>query len=276
MDTTKFDNEKILWSDKSPTVSIFDINRGFLIYYLKNLRVLSNFFRPVMVLDVGCGAGGKTIVLREKFPDYKFWACDISKEAIKLAKKDPRGIRFTVSDNRRLPYRSNMFDVVIMNSVLDHSTRPDLAVKEVYRVLKKGGIFFSATPIEADIAIIHGYFSMFKSFRRHRFEYLGHIHAFNRKTLEGLIQKPGFYIENVQYDWFYLAQLIDILYYPFLKLLGRKPEEFLGRFAEKDKSISGMLVGYIRYSLQFIQNIESIIMSELPFGFFMFVKAIKK
>lgn len=42
-------------------------------------------------------------------------------------------------DWQKLPFKSNYFDVVYCKNVLEHLTNPGFALKEMHRVLKKGG-----------------------------------------------------------------------------------------------------------------------------------------
>jgi len=275
MNNIYFNNEKINWAQEKANLSMFSISRGFLSFYIKMFNSLSSKPQDKKILDVGCGSGGLIKTLKGRFPNYNYWGCDISKSCIKNARLNSGGVSFDVADDKKLPYRDKMFDVVIMNSVLDHSERPDLAVKEIYRVLKSGGVFLSTTPVEADLAVIHGYLSRFKSFRRHRYEYLGHIHAFSVKSLIELIEARGFRVQDIYRDWFYFAQLVDILYYPLLAFFNRKPEETLGKKA-RERTVLGFVVKYIRGCFQFIQNIESIISYRIPNGLFVFARAIKE
>jgi ubiquinone/menaquinone biosynthesis C-methylase UbiE len=43
-------------------------------------------------------------------------------------------------DKERLPYRDNLFDEVRFYFAFEHLTNPEFTLKEIYRVLKKGGI----------------------------------------------------------------------------------------------------------------------------------------
>lgn len=267
-----FDNEKMHWADNKVSLSYFNPNRSFLRYYVNELRSLGS--EEKHILEIGCGAGELIKAIKRIYPDFIFQASDISKSSIKQARKHSHGIDFLAVSGEKLPYKTGSIDVVIMNSVLDHMEKPENSVREVFRVLKKKGIFLSATPIEADLSVIHGLFTKFKFFRAHRLKYLGHIHAFNKKTLRRLIKRPGFKIQSEKYGWFYIAQLIDIAYYPLLVLLNRRPEENLGVYSKQN----GLMPSVMKISkniLSLIQNIESSI-NNFPVGFFVYVKAIKK
>ncbi len=59
---------------------------------------------------------------------------------------DAAGRPAVVGDAHRLPFASGSMDGVLLVSVLEHLHDPIRAVDEVWRVLKRGGIFFSYAP----------------------------------------------------------------------------------------------------------------------------------
>lgn len=50
-------------------------------------------------------------------------------------------------DLRCIPFESNSFDLIVCNHVLEHIHRDDWALKEMYRVLKPGGMAVLQVPI---------------------------------------------------------------------------------------------------------------------------------
>jgi len=105
------------------------------------------------LLDIGCGRG-----------ESAFWAArngakvtgiDYSKAAIKLAraalKKQPKKIRqnvtFLLQNAKKLQLPSNQFDVVFLIDVLEHlyTEEQKVVLKNIHRVLKKGGIVLTHT-----------------------------------------------------------------------------------------------------------------------------------
>ena len=56
------------------------------------------------------------------------------------------------ADLRALPFGSEQFDVVFCNHVLEHILEDHKALKEIFRVLKTGGIAFLQTPINQEAA----------------------------------------------------------------------------------------------------------------------------
>ena len=88
------------------------------------------------VLDVGCGNGVVTAYLAHRFK-VKIYGCDIENYLIKK-------INFTqMTDEYVLPFKSNSFDVIMLNDVLHHlpKNKQYLILKESKRVGKKVLLF---------------------------------------------------------------------------------------------------------------------------------------
>lgn len=271
----KYDNEKVIFDKREACLSLSSPNRGFLLFFMSGLKNLYGSQRKLKVLDVGCGVGAKTRALKKFFPNFDFQGCDISRNAIRMAKRNSNGVKFFVGDALKLPVKSSQFDVVIMNSVLDHTLNPSKAVSEIYRVLKKGGTYLVTGPLEAEPSTLHGQLTRFKRFRNLRKQRCGHNFAFNRKSFLELVKRPGFKIESLTLDWFYFSQLVDIFYYPFLQFMGKDPEFTLEQFSFKDNSFNSRAVRYLRTFFTILENIESTLTLSIPLGFFAYVKAKK-
>jgi ubiquinone/menaquinone biosynthesis C-methylase UbiE len=115
----------------------------------------ANYFsRPVAkrnlvrVLEVGCGSGANLWMLcKEGFDTY---GLDSSREGLELARrhlKDKWGVaaNLQVGSFTSLPYEDGFFDIVVDTYSLEVLTLSDSAValREIARVLKPGGSFFS-------------------------------------------------------------------------------------------------------------------------------------
>ena len=93
------------------------------------------------ILDLGCGPG-KDVFLFSK-SGYEAVGIDGSPEMIKQARKRFPNEKFIVMDVRDLKFPDGTFDAVWSWSVLTHLNKADKTVvlREVHRVLKKGGLF---------------------------------------------------------------------------------------------------------------------------------------
>jgi ubiquinone/menaquinone biosynthesis C-methylase UbiE len=275
MTKREYDNEKVIFSRGVVTTSMFDLNRNFLLFFKNGFIKLGK--SKLKVLDVGCSAGALTEALKKMFPDFSFYACDVSHRAILEARKTNSDIRFVVGDATKLPFTSGTFDVVMMNSVLDHTENPKKAVSEAYRVLKKRGTFLVTDPVEREITNLHGLLTKnVKGYRKHRKDRLGHNYAFTKKSLSNLLESGGFRIESMVFDWKYFAQVVDILYYPILQFLGQGQEFNFGNIARRKPSLKQKLAKYTRMGLYFLQNLESELTKKFPYGFFAYIEAYKK
>ena len=100
-------------------------------------------------LDLGCGAGAQTCFLARM--GFGTSGIDSSHEAINRCVKHAWDksfagtVGFQVADVCTVPIKDGFFDLVVDTACLQHVTDADLgkAMREVHRVLKPGGRFFS-------------------------------------------------------------------------------------------------------------------------------------
>jgi len=139
-------------------------------------RVLKSvkFKRNWKVLDVGCGTGADSIMLKSKYPKMELYGIDADPKIIEIAKRKNRekrlGINFQLAFAEELPFKENSFDAAWCNLLLHHlpTDSKKQAIKEMYRVLKPEGkcflIIFSkpVNPILAKIVLLQNLFSYTK------------------------------------------------------------------------------------------------------------------
>lgn len=101
------------------------------------------------VIDMGCGVGVFTNLVRENNPTCEVWGTDISDTAIEENKKENGDIVYYhqyIGHQDKVP--DDYFDVVFSGEVLEHLNEPVELFNDAYRALKDDGVFVLTTPLE--------------------------------------------------------------------------------------------------------------------------------
>ena len=104
---------------------------------------LANIQPRMKVLDLGCGTGTLTIMLKRAHPDTDLTGLDGDSQVLDMARQKSRGatIQWDEGLASALPYANCVFDRVLTSLVIHHLSTDDKrrAFKEMYRVLKPHG-----------------------------------------------------------------------------------------------------------------------------------------
>ncbi len=143
-------------------------------------------------LDLGAGAGGLLARVRDRFGVGTTCACDYTEALMGLP-----GQRVDVADLNRepLPYANDRFALVTCVETIEHLERYRETVREVFRVLRPGGLAVFTTPNVLNL--------------KSRLRYLttGFANLFGPLAVrEGAIHDTGGHINPV--GWFYLAHAL--------------------------------------------------------------------
>lgn len=97
------------------------------------------------ILDIGCGTGQTAAYLADKY-EAKVIGIDIHPimvaKAKKRVKKDRLPVKILEGSIENSPLPDQKFDLILSESVLSFVNKP-IAIKEIYRLLKKGGRFIA-------------------------------------------------------------------------------------------------------------------------------------
>lgn len=116
--------------------------------FMKYISSLRKEKEKLKVIDFGCGTGSFT----SKFLNcgFELYGLDIATNCISYAKKKYPDIQFEVGDMEYTQYPDETFDVIFLTGVLHHFPDCSNSVKEVHRVLKKGGVVLGYDPNKAN------------------------------------------------------------------------------------------------------------------------------
>lgn len=155
------------------------------------------------VLDCGCGPGTITIGLAEAVAPGQVLGMDIDPARVEsasetAAKQGVSNVTFEVGDIHALRHADESYDAAFESAVLMHLAEPLEAAREVYRVLKPGGVFGArdrhmdgdtVTNLNAEIWETH-------ELRIRYLEIQGADLRFGRR-LPSVLQEAGFQIVDV-------------------------------------------------------------------------------
>ena len=192
----------------------------------------------IRILDVGCGTGANLEMLAQ-FGEAE--GVDISDEALEFC--CAKGLKTHKGLAEELPFENESFDLVTALDVIEHLDDDILGLKEIHRVLRKGGRALIFVPafmwlwgIQDDIS-------------NHRIRY-------TRKQITQRIKESGFMIERATYAniTFFMPILIGRM---LMKLTGIKPESENNINVSALNGMFGKIFGAERFWLKY---------GNIPFG----------
>ncbi len=180
---------------REQSIRLFDATAAYYDTWLNPFRIWLTYVQKACLkyisngklLDIGCGTGDLLLMLAKRGKCTTLYGIDISPNMVKKAKKNLAGRAvIQYGDAENIPFKSNFFDYVASTEAFHHYENPKRAVKEMHRVLKKGGHL-----LLADFSIsgwlIRKLFLLVEP---------GHIKIYSRKEFSQLLRDAGFQIEE--------------------------------------------------------------------------------
>jgi ubiquinone/menaquinone biosynthesis C-methylase UbiE len=108
---------------------------------IRVLRNMTSITNIESALEIGCGNGHGTKLIKEYFSPRRIDAIDLDEKMIAIAKSknDDLSIHYHVMDASRLSFPDNAFDAIFDFGIIHHIPNWRDCISEMNRVLKAGG-----------------------------------------------------------------------------------------------------------------------------------------
>ncbi len=175
-------------------------SNGFLIRRERALEMAGD--APGRVLEAGCGPGVVSPILSERGIDTH--GVDLSAGQLQTAaERDPNTL-YVQGDLERLPYRSGMFDTIMLLGVFEYVERPESVARELARVMKPGGRLVVSVPNARGLERLWTHYA-YLPFSRLAKRTLGRpVSAYSRRlyslnSLAALLERAGLHVEQTSF-----------------------------------------------------------------------------
>jgi len=186
--------------------------------------------KRIRLLDVGCNNGGQ-LAEYSKLLEGEFIGIDIKK----FSEWAFLNYDFIAGDARKLPFKDEVFDIVVATEVIEHFVEGELFLAEAYRVLKKDGVLILTTPNRLRFYMLHK--NLLAGLARKRFV-SGftdeHLREYSPHELASILENTGFRVEKVEFIAFSPYLKIPLRIY---KLFDDFSDKFLKKFLKWDMMV---------------------------------------
>lgn len=140
---------------------------------------LTSVHHKMKIMEIGCSMGGNLLPFAQMGCDV--YGCDYNEIHIKKGQK--MGLNLFAGSYATLNNNSP-YDVIIASHVIEHFLNPFNSLKEIFQLLKPGGLIYVAVPAVEDIPT---------SYNCDIFSWLqnAHVYNFSNRTLKNLIIACG-------------------------------------------------------------------------------------
>ena len=157
---------------------------------LEDHKYLNKLKNNCKVLEIGAGSSPHLKYVKHDLGKYFF--LENSKFAINFLKKkfnNSKKYEFKFYDGKKIPYKKNYFDRIIISHVLEHISNPENFLEEMMMKLKKNGVLSIALPNDP-----------------------GFLWRFGRFFLKLFSVKKKLNITNLEYDYMIASEHINSIF----------------------------------------------------------------
>lgn len=109
--------------------------------FLKRVKIISQFKKTGMVLEIGASTGIMLELLKKQ--GFQVTGAEMSKVAAKIAEE--KGLKIIIDKFESIKFKDS-FDIIILNHTLEHLENPQEIIEKCFLILNKGGIIYIDVP----------------------------------------------------------------------------------------------------------------------------------
>ncbi len=140
-----------------------------------------------MLLDLGCGTGGNLVHLQGLFPVWKLVGLDRDETALKHTASRALSAQLVCATGMRLPVQDATLQCVTAFDVIEHFSDDRGLLREIHRVLCRGGQLIATVPAYPAMYSTHD--DVLHHHRRYR---TGELETLMRETGFEIVRRHGF------------------------------------------------------------------------------------
>ena len=196
-----------------------------------------DYIKDKKILDIGSWTGPFEILIYDLAK--KITAVDVEEKALNVLKKNLPNVECVKAYSHKLPFKNETFEVITFWDVIEHIAvgSEHATLKEINRVLKKGGFLFLATPSKNFLSCLLD----------PAYWFAGHRH-YTKNQLVGMLQDAGFEVERTEQVGSFFSSFYALSFYFFKHILRVKMPtiKYVEKKMEKDISSPGYIQIAIR------------------------------
>jgi ubiquinone/menaquinone biosynthesis C-methylase UbiE len=196
----------------------------------RNLEPISEEYsisRDEIVLDAGCGYGGRSLRISKDFGAHVI-SVDLSLNCLKAIKSanDVFNMDLVYADVQNLPLKDSSVDKIVCADVLEHVPDVSYTLEGFKRTLKQSGMIFLLVPSQVSERLYSRLDSKY-------IEHKDHLRTFQAKEFLGEVDSVGFSVTKI-----YHAEFFRAVYHLLQVLTGSEFEHQTGRPLVEDSGLS--------------------------------------
>ena len=215
-----------------------DYREELISYEFARIIAVEHFIKKVLrlknkhaILDYGCGSGLYVGLWKRQFPHADLFFSDISDIGLKkLIKKYPEfSDNCGLIKNSKAPFNNESFEVIISIEVMEHVLNLNNYLNDIFRLLKKGGIFIWTTPCANKLSIeqIYAFFSKNtektkEGYKRWKWEAPYHLRRLTTKEIKKKMFKIGFKMVGFRFRAHFFSFICLKIFRGFLRKFGER------------------------------------------------------